>query len=216
MVRAGDSTAEVDAMRAAGRVGVRYETVGNATEWTKRQVEDGIAELHPDGVDALRSRLMRFVSDMRPGDLVVTPNAAGHELWLSEVTGAYEYAEEPLVPAYHHTRTVHWLGWVDRDTPWLLHKLSYVDSPGAVVELKDAPWWFDQLSTHELPAERQKRLRAPALAKPARAPRAKKADAPVKPPRGVEPPRFLCNGPCGFQWLPAVMVDGFCPDCRGE
>ena len=134
MVRAGDRPDEIDALRAAGLIGLRYETVGNALEWSVQQIEVAIAATKPDELSAqLRSRLMRFAQDMRVGDLVVTPDQTEHLLWLSTVVGPYTYHEaDPPVAGFRHTREVRPLGWVARSAPWLRHKLDYLDNPASV------------------------------------------------------------------------------------
>lgn len=220
LVRAGDGADEIDAMRLAGRVGVRFETVGDARGWTPQQIEQAVTPTSDESAAQLRSRLLRFAVDMRVGDMVVTPNTAHHELWLSIVTGPYEFAEHPVVPGYGHTRTATWLGWVDRSTPWVQHKLKYIDMPAAV-ELRDPDWWFLQVASVDLPPERPLRPRAAArpapTVRPARARRAAPSSVTApKPLPPKEPERALCAGSCGLQWRGAVLVDGLCPDCRGD
>jgi predicted Mrr-cat superfamily restriction endonuclease len=213
IVRAGEGAKEIDAMRAAGMIGVRFESVGDVRAMTQQEVEHAIAGSGQSGVENLRSRLMRFVNDIHIGDLVITPNALEHDVWVAMVTGPYEFTDDPPVPGFTHTRTADWLGWLDRDAAWLQHKLKYLDVPGAVVELRDTEWWLDQVDARELPTERPpRRFRPPPKPAP-RARRAAPAPVPVKP---KEPERALCAGPCGFQWSTAVLVGGLCPDCRGD
>jgi predicted Mrr-cat superfamily restriction endonuclease len=213
VVRAGKNAKEIDAMRDAGLIGVDFETVGDVRTMTQQEIEHAIAASGRTGVENLRSRLMRFVNDVHIGDLVITPNGTEHDLWVSMVTGPYEYLAEPPVPGYHHVHTVDWMGWLDRSDSWLQHKLKYLDVSGAVIELRDTEWWLDQVGARDLPTDRPPRRFTPA---PKAAPRARKpaaAPAPVKP---KEPARALCAGQCGFQWAVAVLVDGLCADCRGD
>ncbi len=215
VVRAGDKATEIEAMRASGMIGVRYESVGDVRTMTAKEIESAIASTGETGVDALRSRLMRFVNDVRVGDLVVTPNVSGHDLWISIVTGAYEYVDQPTVAGYLHIRAAQWRGWIDRDAAWLQHKLKYLDVPGAVVELRDADWWFDQIDSRDLPAERGPRRFRPAPPPPvAQARRSAPPTARASPPK--PPERVLCAGQCGLQWSTAILVGGLCPDCRGD
>lgn len=221
-MRAGETRKDIDAMREAGLVGVRFESVGDVRDMTPLDIERAIAASGATGVEALRSRLMRFASEVGLGDLVVVPNLAQHELWIATVTGGYEYTPDPAIAGYQHVRTADWIGWVGRNEPWLQHKTKYLEVSGAVVELRDAPWWFDQVATHDLPRERPLGARAlaaaAAAAKPARAPRTPRSTEPKAPPKPkpTEPQRVLCNGQCGLQWSTAVLVDGLCPDCRGD
>jgi len=207
-------------MREAGMIAVDFDSVGDVRGMSQQEVEHAIAATGQTGVENLRSRLMRFVNDVHIGDLVITPNGTEHDLWVSMVTGPYEYLAEAPVPGYHHTRTAEWLGWLDRSDSWLQHKLRYIDVSGAVIELRDTDWWLDQVGSRRLPTDRPPRRYSP----PAKAPRASKtaprarrvAAAAPPPAKPKEVARVLCAGPCGFQWSTAVLVGGLCPDCRGD
>lgn len=227
VVRSGDTSREIDALRTAGLVGVRFEAVGDVRRLTPREVEHAFARSGATGIETLRSRLMRFVTDLRVGDLVVVPNLAEHDVWVAIVTGPYEYVDEPPVAGIHHTRSAEWQGWIDRSASWLQHKLAALDAPGAVVELRDPDWWFDQIGSRDLPAERPPRAFRPPPPAPASratrgprapsAPRAPRAPRPApEPARPKAPERVLCAGMCGLQWSPQVLVGGLCPDCRGD
>lgn len=215
VIRVGEGAANLDALRAAGIIGLRYEHVGDARTLTPQQIEQAIGIDHAEGLGQMRSWLMRFVSDVGAGDLIVIPNMADHEMWLAIVTGAYEFAAEPVVGDIAHTRTVDWLSWLDRGSPWLQHKLKYIDVPGDIVELRDVDWWFEQVATIDLPTNRPERWRRPAP--PAPLPRKRSAaPKPVPAAKPTVPERALCGGSCGFQWSTAVLVGGLCPDCRGD
>jgi hypothetical protein len=226
VVRIGERTPEIDAMRAAGRIGLRYDSVGDARSMTPRDIEAAISETHPDDVDSQRARLMRFVNDIRVGDLILTPNTANHEMWVSFVTGPYEYCEEPSDPGLRHSRTVDWTGWINRGSPWIQHKLKYIDVQAAVVELRDPAWWFEAVDANDLPHDRPAGHRPPAVSAPttasarrAAAPKTPRVTKPKPPPAPVapkEPPLILCAGQCGFQWRAAILINGLCPDCRGD
>lgn len=210
-------------MRVAGLIGVNFASVPDVRNLNPQEIEHAIAASGQTGVENLRSRLMRFANDVRIGDLVITPNALEHDLWVSIVTGPYEYLEETPVPGYQHTHTAEWLGWLDRDASWLQHKLKYLDVAGAVVELRDADWWLDQVESRELPIVRPPRRFRPPTKSPTkspttapRSPRTPRASAPPPTVKSKEPQRALCAGQCGFQWSVAVLVDGLCADCRGD
>jgi len=205
-------TDDIDRLRRAGRIGLGFAEVGNVRDLTVPQIEQAIGSVHPGPAAPLRSALMRFAGDMYPGDLVITPNPTGHELWFSVVGGPYEHSAEPTVAGQHHTREAEWLGCLERSTAWFAHKLQYIDSPAIVVELTGTEWWFEKLTSATLLAERPPRpLAAP---KP---PRKKRASAPPPPPVPPPPPEHvLCAGQCGFQWRTSILVGGLCPDCRGD
>lgn len=217
MIRSSESARDVDALREAGRIGLRFPDVGDVRELSPREVENAIAIAHPDDCADLRSRLLRFVNDLRVGDLVALPNPSEREFWLFSVTGGYEYTADPAVPGFHHTRTVELVGWLDRGTAWMQHKLAYLDAKGLVVELRDPGWWFEQVSVRDIPTVRSaRRTPPPPPPKPARASRASAPKAAPKPVPPKEPVLLLCAGQCGLQWRAAVLVDGLCPDCRGD
>jgi hypothetical protein len=216
-VRPSETPGDIDALREAGRVGLRFAGVGDVRTMTPREVEYAIDDSEAGDAADLRSRLLRFATELRVGDLVVVPNPREREFWLFSVTGGYEFASEPTVPGFHHTRTVDLVGWIDRGSAWLQHKLTYLDAPALVVELRDPGWWFEQVSTRDIPAVRAaRRSPPPPPPKPARAPRASAPKAAPKPVPPKEPVLVLCAGQCGLQWRPAVLVDGLCPDCRGD
>lgn len=231
MVRAGDRPDQIDALRTAGMIALAYEAVGDVRELSLQEIEQAIASARsPEPTAQLRSRLMRFAHDIRVGDLVVTPDRVDHLLWISTVTGAYDYVQDPPLPGSHHAHEVRWLGWVERSAPWLRHKLEYLDNPASVVELRDPDWWFAQVALLDLPTVRPLRRVAPPPEPARRAsssrggtsrPATPRAPRPVtpKPPSAREvaardAERVLCAGSCGLQWRPAVLVDGLCPDCR--
>ncbi len=217
LVRASDKSNDVEALRDAGVVGLRFEGVGDVRTMTPREVEYAIDDSEPGDAADLRSRLLRFATDLRVGDLVVVPNPSQREFWLFSVTGGYDYTTEPAVAGFQHIRTVDLVGWLDRGTGWIQHKLSYLDAPAIVVELRDPGWWFEQVSVRDIPSVRSARRTPPPP--PARAPRANRASAPKAEPKPVppkEPVLVLCAGQCGLQWRTAVLVGGLCPDCRGD
>lgn len=211
VVRVGGAE-QIDALRRAGRVGLPLEEVGNARQLTAQEIELAITPTATETSAQLRSRLVRFAADMHPGDLVIAPHGT-HELWFAEITGPYEHSDQPQVPRFAHTRTAEWLGCIERTAPWVHRKLQYIDTPASVVELGDTEWWFEQLVNHPLLPERP--ARRAATAKPTRT-RQPRAATPPKPVTQKEPELVLCAGQCGFQWRTAVLVDGLCPDCRGE
>jgi hypothetical protein len=222
VVRVGETGKEIDALRAAELIGLPYDEIGDVRQLTGHLIEQA-ASRSRGPVAQTRSHLMRFAVDIRGGDLVVIPLASEREMWFTIVAGPYEHQPEPLVPHYVHVHTAEWLGWCDRGRPWLNNKLPYLDTPGTVVELRDPAWWFDQMATVELSQDHPDRYRraavapAPAKSRSPRAPSTPRTPRAPKPaPAPKRPEMVLCAGQCGLQWRPAVLVDGLCPDCRGE
>lgn len=229
MIRSGETVQEIDALRHAGLVGLRFDGVGDVRELTAMQVEAAITPTAEESAAQLRSRLMRFAVDVTVGDLLVIPNTLDREVWFAFVTGGYEFTAEPTVPGYAQAREASWAGWAERDAAWLRNKLQHVDTPAPILELRDPGWWFQQISEIDLQADRPVRPPRPSRPVPTartetrshratspRTPRAPRAPAVPKPPVRKEPERRLCAGQCGFQWNVTVLVDGLCPDCRSD
>ena len=225
LVRSGDGAEDIDALRRAGMVALRFPRVGDVRRLALWEIEQAIDPTPAESAAQLRSRLLRFANDIGIGDLVIMPNHADAEVWFADITGPYERVDEPTVPGFHHARPASWIGWAGREAPWLRHKLPYLDAPGLVIELRDPGWWFTQMSGLDLPRDRPvrpaRRSREPVRAVRERASRptasrapSSRAAAPKAPPAPKPPELVLCAGQCGLQWRPSVLVDGLCPDCR--
>ncbi|MCU1396676.1 MAG: hypothetical protein JWM34_5104 [Ilumatobacteraceae bacterium] len=223
MIRAGDEAQAIDSMRAAGQIGVRYETIGDARLWTPAEIDEATSAAgRGSGRALLRANVLSFANHVRLGDLVVSPNPRRHEIWLGVVAGEYQYAEEPAVEGYQHTHQVEWKGWLDRDAVWIRDQLKTLDRPLVMYELPAREWWWHQVDTRELGyqprpvrAETAKAARAPRSSSPA-APRGPRAPRPSTSTR--KPPIVMvrCAGTCGFQWAPSSLVNGLCADCRAD
>ena len=215
-------------MRHAGLIGLGVESVGDVRGMSAIEIEQAIAAGgHTAGSAALRAVLQVFANDVRLGDLVVSPNNRRREVWVGVVTGSYEYSEHPRVDHCSHTRTVEWLGWLDRDAVWMRDQLTSLDRVAVMYELSSREWWLHQLDSREFglaprttwsttPAK-QPRVRA-ASSRTA-TPRAATTRAPAAPkPPARKPPVAMvrCAGTCGFQWAPTSLVDGLCADCRND
>ena len=208
-------------MRRAGQIAVRYEMVGNATEVTPAAIDQAIIDSgQMIGVAASRSTLLVFVNNIRPGDLVVSPYPKRHEVWVGVVTGDYEYAPEPAVAGFQHTRRVEWKGWLDRGAPWMKDQLKSLDRALTMYELPGREWWWHQVDTRDFAhAPRVGAVKA-AATRAARtstaAPRAPRAPRPSTSTRKPPVPLVRCAGSCGFQWAPSSLVGGLCNDCRAD
>ena len=202
LIRAGEGAVELDTMRHAGVIAVRYRSVGNATVWTAAQIEQALSD---DGRGAaagqLRARIQAFANDISVGDLVVTPNTADREVWFARVTGPYEHSPQPPIEGYFHWRDVQWLGAVDRDTALPHDRLGEIDQQPTIYELRDAGYWSGLAGSTPLTNV--------AAALNARAARRAPAVASKQPK-----PRVLCAGTCGLTWEQTSLIDGLCPDCR--
>lgn len=226
LIRAGNDAELIDAMRHASIIGLGVETVGDVRGMAPLDIEQAIAAGGSTaGASALRSILQVFANDMKLGDLVVSPNNRRHEVWLGVVTGGYEHSDQPAVPHVPHTRSVEWLGWLDRDAAWMRDQITSLDRPSVMYELSSREWWLHQLDSREFsvaprtvwatgPAKRAKAASPGAGTSRATTPRA--PAAPKAPARKPPTPMVLCAGQCGLQWAPTSLVGGLCADCRNE
>jgi predicted Mrr-cat superfamily restriction endonuclease len=230
LIRAGEDAEQIDAMRHAGLIGVRYEAVGDVRQLTSAEIEQALIDAGQGaGVAARRSALLSFANDVRPGDLIVSPNERRHEVWVGMVAGEYQYNQQPAVAGYEHTRQVDWLGWLDRDAAWMRDQLKSLERPETVFELPSREWWWRQVDTREFTPQlrttwatsrsttpRAKASRSATADTSSAAPKRTRAKAAATPVR--KPPVALvrCAGTCGFQWAPTSLVDGLCADCRAD
>jgi predicted Mrr-cat superfamily restriction endonuclease len=202
LIRAGEGAVELDAMRHANIIAVRYRSVGDAAAWSAAQIEQALRD---DGrvaaASQLRARIQAFANEVGVGDLVVTPNTADREVWFARVTGPYRHSQHPPVEGYFHWREVQWLGAINRDTALPHDRLSDIDQQPTIYELRDADYWCDVASATPITNG--------ADAITARAVR-RTATVASKHPK----PRVPCAGGCGLTWEPTSLVYGLCPDCR--
>ncbi len=223
LIRAGDDAEFIDPMRRAGVIALRDDDIGDAVVALSAPPEPPSTDAGAAAPNPVRAEIRSFVNQVKQGDIVVTPNVKRHEVWLSLVAGDYQFDADPVVDGYRHTRPVSWLGWLDRDARWMVDQLKALDQPVALIELYNREWWWKQLDSTELttvarttwPQPRASRARAgePRASQPRASTRAPKV---VVPPKPKPAPMRLCAGQCGLQWAPAILVDGLCPDCRGD
>ena len=183
-------------------VALRYQTVPDARSLT----EDEIATHLKDAptVRAYRSvakMLVRFVHDVAPGDLVVTPHAETRRVWFGEVTDDYEFHDPSVVPTLLHQRKVRWLGDIERDS-LLDEHLVELDQRVTFKELPSTDFWVERARLAE-----QDGLRSPPKGV---APEAALAATRKKGPTPVDDGR--CSS-CYTTVPAATLTDGRCVDC---
>ncbi|CAB4863268.1 unannotated protein [freshwater metagenome] len=216
LIRAGVEAEYIDPMRQAGIIALRDDEFGDALAELVVPLDQTPGEPADAVAATMGTELKSFLNEVKQGDIVVTPNPKRHEVWLSLVAGEYLYDPNPAIDGYRHTRPVTWLGWLDRDARWMVEQSKAIDQPVALIELYNREWWWKQLDSTELTTvaratwapERPARQRSttPSTRKP-------KLVVPVKP---KVTPMVLCAGRCGLQWNPPILVNGLCPDCRGD
>ena len=223
LIRAGKDAEQIDTMRQAGLIGLPYTEVGDATTLTAEEIEEALIEARRPAFNQVRVQIQSFATAVKHGDLIVSPNANRREVWLSVVTGVYRFdADEPRIDGYFHTRTVDWLGWLDHDAAFMKDQLKAIDQPAILAEIYNREWWWKHFDSKQLsltprpawskvPASRARSTRAATGASP-RSSTPKPKPIPKPKPVGL----LLCAGSCGLQWSPYVLVDGLCPDCRGD
>jgi len=85
LIRAGEGAVELDAMRRAGVIVVRYPSVGDATVWSDEQIEQALCDAgRANAAGQLRARIQTFANDVSIGDLVVTPTPPTVKFGLHE------------------------------------------------------------------------------------------------------------------------------------
>ncbi len=221
LIRAGDDAEFIDPMRRAGLIALRDDDIGDAVVALSKPPEALPADADATDPNPIRAEIRSFVSQVKQGDIVVTPNAKRHEVWLSLVAGDYQFDPDPAIDGYRHTRPVSWLGWLDRDARWMVDQLKALDQPIALIELYNREWWWKQLDSTELTTVArttwtQQRAAKQWAGKPRVSTPSTRAPKVVVPPKPKPVPMRLCGGQCGLQWAPAALVDGVCPDCRGD
>ena len=175
----------------------------NRQAWLTRTGEGGfaLADCIRQGVVALKSQdaASRFQKDVQVGDIVVTPHTQERRVFFGEVTGEYELAEPALIDELPHTRTVRWLGDLDRDKiP--ADRRKELDLPSTFYLLASNQEWLDE---------------ALAATGDVKAPKAglKPAAAKAKVEKPVEAETAKC-GICNMTVTPSDVVDGVCDFCR--
>jgi len=192
---------ELEAMRHAGVIAVRYTSVGDATVWSDEQIEQALRDAgRANATGQLRARIQAFANNVSIGDLVVTPNTADREVWFARVTGPYQHSQHPPVEDYFHWREVEWLGAIDRDIDLPHDRLADIDQQHTIYALRDPDYWTAVAATPPSSG---------ADASTARAARRTPTIASIQPKA-----RTSCAGGCGLTWEPPALVNGLCPDCR--
>ncbi|MHB8719403.1 MAG: winged helix-turn-helix domain-containing protein [Candidatus Dormibacteria bacterium] len=119
MVRAGESGAYASTFVERSRIMVGWGAVGDVSQLSREDLLALIDETWPTYRHTQRGQvantLLRFVSDMRTGDVVVTPEPSTRTLLLGEITGPYEFTSPPVVEDCAHTRPVRWIARISRD-----------------------------------------------------------------------------------------------------
>jgi restriction endonuclease Mrr len=118
MIRAGERGIYAGAFIDESAAMLGWGAVGDISGLSIETIAQRVARAWPEYKRVQKGQaanaLFRFSSDMRPGDLVVTPEPANRTLILGEVTGKYEYRDEPAVADYRHTRPVRWFARIER------------------------------------------------------------------------------------------------------
>ena len=172
--------------------------------WLTRTGEGGfaLADCIRQGVVALKApdAANRFEREVQVGDIVVTPHTQERRVFFGEVTGEYEYADPGVIPDLPHTRTVRWLGDLDRDKiP--AERRKELDLPSTFYLLASNQEWLDEAVT--------------ATGDTVKAPKAglKPAAAKAKAEKPAEAETAKCVI-CNMTVTPSDVVEGVCDFCR--
>lgn len=82
--------------------------IGKDRELLKEQVRRAYPDYKPGKVPVVAGMLVRFVTEMRPGEYVVYPRKADRTLRLGRIKGEYEYRSD-LDDHYCNVRAVEWI-----------------------------------------------------------------------------------------------------------
>jgi restriction system protein len=117
VVRAGVGGRFAQDFEREGMVAVGWGVIGDASGKTKDELERAIATAIPDGnAVSGANQVFRFVNQIQPGDLIITPDGATRELLLGQIRGPYRYLNEGVGrDEYRHAHDVTWQGRRSRD-----------------------------------------------------------------------------------------------------
>ena len=96
LIRAGRGGRHARACRDHGVIALGWPCVGDVRQ----------ADIDPEDVPAA---IRKFVDDVAPGDLVVTPDSPSREVMVGEVAGHYRWDAESPIPEHRHLRPVRWI-----------------------------------------------------------------------------------------------------------
>lgn len=84
-------------------------SIGSDREALKTRIAATYPKAKPGAIPVHAGQLLRFISEMRPGDLVVYPSKIDRKIHIGKVTGAHRY-DPALNAEYPNVRNVEWLG----------------------------------------------------------------------------------------------------------
>lgn len=201
LVRSGENAGEIAEMITAGVIGVRYPQVSDALQLTDTEIETAIRESGRAAPAARAARLSAFARKIAIGDLIVTPDAAAHEVWFAEVTGDYFYENPSRVSRYLHLREVRWIGSIDRDLELTENDRKALGRRITLYPLEAGAYWAERSEHADL---------TPRPAKPSDT-ASRTASTKPKPP--AVPKTARCSI-CTYTVAAHQVVDDVCSSCR--
>jgi predicted Mrr-cat superfamily restriction endonuclease len=182
-------------------VALRYYTVPDASELSQAEIAEHLKKA-PTVSDhtGVAGMLVRFVHDVRDGDLVITPHAKERRAFFGRVTGSYRYEapDDAPVKTLLHMRGVEWLGAIDRDTIPKPRRIE-IDQRRTFYAVISTDYWLTRAEESTA-----LKLRPPAKALPPEA--AKNAVAAIPPKCAV----------CNITISVAEAEVGLCDDCLSD
>lgn len=111
MVRAGDGGVYAPQFIEKAAVFLGWGAVGDVSGASPEDLVERVARVRPSYNRRQRGQaanaLFKFASEMRQGDVVLTPEPASRTVLLGEVSGDYEFGEA-MASDYNHRRLVTW------------------------------------------------------------------------------------------------------------
>ncbi len=145
VVRAGRGRAPRERVCRPNCAAIGWGDVGDLSGRVRAALTRAVRDHYPEQRSAggTAGILWRFANEMRPGDLVITPDSETRELHVGEVTGDYEHRDPAPIEAYPHVRPVAWREHFSRDLLprrllYTLGGLGAVFTPGPQEELREA------------------------------------------------------------------------------
>lgn len=114
VVRAGASGEFAEEFLSHQIVAIGFSPTGNVAGMTRDEVTRAVSSWgrSPQGA----RMLFEFASEIKIGDLIITPAPGAESALVGSVGGDYEYAEDPPIDDLHHSRKMRWRGWVSTGT----------------------------------------------------------------------------------------------------